>query len=89
MSCGNVGKGVFLFVLVAVGTLCGQEFIYCRTELGSGIRTERVVVIGGRGGLFKIFEVSCVVGVVSVSSLESVTGELVSENTKFCEIGCE
>ena len=31
--CGNVGKGVF----VAVGTLCGQEFMYCRTELGSGI----------------------------------------------------
>ena len=35
--CGNVGKGVFLFVFVAVGTLCGQEFMYCRTELGSGI----------------------------------------------------
>ena len=35
--CGIVGKGVFLFVFVAVGTLCGQEFIYCRTELGSGI----------------------------------------------------
>ena len=34
---GNVGKGVFLFVFVAVGTLCGQEFVYCRTELGSGI----------------------------------------------------
>ena len=32
-----VGKGVFLFVFVAVGTLCGQEFMYCRTELGSGI----------------------------------------------------
>ena len=35
--CGNVGKGVFLFVFVAVGTLCGQEFMYCNTELGSGI----------------------------------------------------
>ena len=35
--CGNVGKGDFLFVFVAVGTLCGQEFMYCRTELGSGI----------------------------------------------------
>ena len=35
--CGNVGKGVFLFVFVAVGTLCGQEFMYCRIELGSGI----------------------------------------------------
>ena len=35
--CGNVGKGVFLFVFVAVGTLRGQEFMYCRTELGSGI----------------------------------------------------
>ena len=35
--CGNVGKGVFLFVFVAVGTLCGQEFMYCSTELGSGI----------------------------------------------------
>ena len=35
--CGTVGKGVFLFVFVAVGTLCGQEFMYCRTELGSGI----------------------------------------------------
>ena len=35
--CGNVGKGVFLFVFVAVGTLCGQEFMYCRTGLGSGI----------------------------------------------------
>ena len=35
--CGNVGKGVFLFVFVAVGTLCGQQFMYCRTELGSGI----------------------------------------------------
>ena len=39
--------------------------------------------------VFKIFEVSCVVGIVSVSSLESETGELVSENTKFCEIGCD
>ena len=37
MFCGNVGKGVFLFVFVAVGILCGQEFMYCRTELGSGI----------------------------------------------------
>ena len=35
--CGNVGKGIFLFVFVAVGTLSGQEFMYCRTELGSGI----------------------------------------------------
>ena len=35
--CGHVGKGVFLFVFVAVGTLCGKEFMYCRTELGSGI----------------------------------------------------
>ena len=35
--CGNVGKGVFLLVFVAVGTLCGQEFMYCRTEQGSGI----------------------------------------------------
>ena len=35
--CVNVGKGVFLFVFVAVGKLCGQEFLYCRTELGSGI----------------------------------------------------
>ena len=35
--CGNVGNRVFLFVFVAVGTLCGQEFMYCRTELGSGI----------------------------------------------------
>ena len=35
--CGNVGKGVFLFVFVAVGILCGQEFMYCNTELGSGI----------------------------------------------------
>ena len=34
--CGNVGR-VFLFVFVAVGILCGQEFIYCKTELGSGI----------------------------------------------------
>ena len=33
----SLGKGVFLFVFVAVGTLCGQEFMYCRTELGSGI----------------------------------------------------
>ena len=87
--CGNVGKGVFLFVLVAVGTLCGQEFMYCRTELGSGVLTERVVVIGGRGGLFKILEVSCVLGVISVSSLESESGELVSGNTKFREMGCD
>ena len=35
--CGTVGKGVFLFVFVAVGTLRGQEFMFCRTELGSGI----------------------------------------------------
>ena len=35
--CGNVGKEFFFFVFVAVGTLCGQEFMYCRTELGSGI----------------------------------------------------
>ena len=48
-----------------------------------------MVVIGGRGGLFKIFEVSCEVGIVNVSSLESETGELVSENTKVCEIGCD
>ena len=50
---------------------------------------ERVVVIGGRGGLFKIFEVFCVFGVVNVSSLESETGELVSENVRFCVIGCD
>ena len=35
--CDNVGKGVFLFVFVAVGILCGQVFMYCNTELGSGI----------------------------------------------------
>ena len=35
--CINVGKGVFLFVFVAVDILCGQVFMYCNTELGSGI----------------------------------------------------
>ena len=50
---------------------------------------ERVVVIGGRGGLFKIFEVSCVFGTVSVSSLESENGEFVSTNVRFREIGCD
>ena len=34
---GNFGKEVFLNVFVAVGILCGQELIYWRTELGSGI----------------------------------------------------
>ena len=48
-----------------------------------------MVVIGGRGGLFKIFEVSCVFGVVSVSSLESENGEFVSTNVRFLEIGCD
>ena len=50
---------------------------------------ERVVVIGGRGGLFKIFEVSCIFGVVNVSSLESEIGEFVSANVRFREIGCD
>ena len=50
---------------------------------------ERVVVIGGRGGLFKIFEVSCIFGVVNVSSLESEIGEVVSANVSFREIGCD
>ena len=50
---------------------------------------ERMVVIGGRGGVFKIFEVSCVFGIVSVSSLESESGELVSTNVRFREIGCD
>ena len=35
--CVTVGKGVFLFVFVAVDILCGQVFMYCNTELGSGI----------------------------------------------------
>ena len=87
--CGNVGKGVFLFVFVAVGTLCGQELMYCRTELGSGILIERVVVIGGRGGLFKVSEVSCVFGIVGVSSLGSESGEFVSKNVRFREIRCD
>ena len=50
---------------------------------------ERVVVIGGRGGLFKIFEVSCVFGVVNVSSLESERDEFVSANVRFREVGCD
>ena len=47
------------------------------------------VVIGGRGGLFKIFEVSCVFGVVNVSSLEAESGEFSSANVRFRETGCD
>ena len=71
------------------GIGCCCDFFTGAFNEGSGKNVIGVVVIGGRGGLFKIFEESCVVGVVSVSSLESETGELVSEITKFCEIGCD
>ena len=37
----------------------------------------------------KIFEVSCVFGIVGVSSLESESGEFVFTNVRFREIGCD
>ena len=86
---GSDGIEVFLGVFVAVGILCGQELMYWRTELGSGIWRVRLVEIGERGGLFRILEVSCtLVWVVSDSSPESLVGELVSKNGKFCEVDC-
>ena len=63
--------GFFLIVFVAVGVLCEQELVYWRTE-------------SGRGGLFMILEVSCTYE-VNYSSQESLTGEFVSENGKFCD----
>ena len=45
--------------------------------------------IGGRGGLSRIFEVSCtVIWVVSGSSQESLVGEFVSKNGKICGVDC-
>ena len=81
---GNVGLGVFLIVFVAVSILCEQELIYCRTVSGSGICKVRVVRIGGRGGLFMILDVSCTLEVSDLSQ-ESLAGEFVSRNGKFCD----
>ena len=86
---GSVDIEVFLGVFVAVGIICGQELIYWRTELGSGICRIRVVGIGGRGVFLGYLKYLVqYFGLWVIHHKESLVGELASKNGKNCEGDC-
>ena len=69
---------------MAVGILCGQLVRYWRIELGSSIWSVRVIGIGGREGLLRKLQASCIIlEEVADSSQESLAGECLTVRERF------